>query len=552
MRGMKRLTKTLGSLHGLQIFSAIRFDQSMKTARSGSGDLSIKIESEKWNGVSRRDALRFGALGLGLAATGCASSEKTGRTGAAKVVTSSGVAQPLDAPKITPTISQYIADIRTANVDPEFIELGKRHILDSLASAVSCKDLEPAALGRKYALARTGSAPNGITMLATRERASLVDAVFGSAMIIHGSEINDFIPSAFVQPGPAVVAAAFGLAEARGLSGHDVLRSVIAGYELCGRVPKALGVRTLYASGIANHSVGPCFGAAATAASLIRLPADKIQHVMSYAAQQASGSWQWLLDVEHIEKTFVFAGVGARNGIEAALLVESGFTGVRDCFDNPDGFMNQASFKGADHNPYYLIEDLGVRSELHQTAYKRYPVGGPTQPAVAGILELLPKTSPSTLQSIDIEMPGRWDAFRNAEMPALNLRYLAAVILLDGRLDLVAAQSRERFANDTAVHALMEKVDVRHDPAQETAAGEVRTESARVIVQDAVSGRHEVYVPFVRGFPSHPMNRQDVLDKARELMGPVLGASRADRVVSAVMSIEKLARADEIVRLIQS
>jgi DNA-binding IclR family transcriptional regulator len=35
----------------------------------------------------------------------------------------------------------------------------------------------------------------------------LPDAVFASAMTAHGAEINDFCPSAFVQPGPAVVSA---------------------------------------------------------------------------------------------------------------------------------------------------------------------------------------------------------------------------------------------------------------------------------------------------------------------------------------------------------
>ena len=149
-------------------------------------------------------------------------------------------------------------------------------------------------------------------MLATKERAGLVDAVFASSMIIHGSEINDFIPSAFVQPGPAVVGAALGIAENRGGSGHDVLRATLAGYELCGRIPKALGVRTLYGMGLANHSIGPCFGAAATAASMLDLSADQIAYVMSYACQQASGSWQWLLDVEHISRRPSCLPVSAR------------------------------------------------------------------------------------------------------------------------------------------------------------------------------------------------------------------------------------------------
>ena len=454
-------------------------------------------------------------------------------------------------PVITRTISQYIAGIRTADIAPEWLELGKRHILDTLAAAVSCKDLEPAMLGRKYALMKSAGASNGATMLATREKVGLVDAAYGSAMIIHGSEINDFQPQSFVQPGPAVVGTAFAIAENRGGSGSDLLRAVIAGYELCGRMPKALGVRTLYESGIANHSLGSCFGAAATSASLLGLTGEQVQIVMSYSSQQASGSWQWLLDNDHVEKTFVFAGVGARNGMEAALLVEHGYTGVSDCFDNPAAFMQQGVFrKGSSHNPASLIEDLDTRTELHATAYKRYPVGGPTQPAIEALLMLREKTSPASVESIVMEMPGRWDAFRNAEMPALNLRYLASIILIDGRLDLVAAQDRERFNNDAEVHALMQKMDVVHAPDLEVQEGETRTEPARVTLRDRRNGEHKVFVPFVRGFPSHPMTRQDVLDKADELISPVLGDNRTREIIDMTMNIERLDTAKDIIPLL--
>lgn len=506
---------------------------------------------------SRRDALGVGALGLGAMLGGCVTPPGPGAVEAQTA--QAPAAPPASEPKVrrgdgrllTPTISGWIANIRSAGVNPELLELGKRHILDTLAAAVSCKDLEPAMLGRKYALAKSAGAKNGATMLATKERVGLVDAAFGSAMIVHGSEINDFIPSAFVQPGPAVVSVAFALAENRGGSGHDLLRACIAGYELCGRLPKALGVQTLYDSGLANHGIGPCFGAAATAASMLGLPLEKVALVMSYACQQASGSWQWLLDNDHVEKTFVFAGVGARNGIEAALMVEAGFTGVTDCFDNEAGYMNHKLFReGEDHDPFYLIEDLDTRSELHDTAYKRYPVGGPTQAAVQALLELLPKTSPETVQSIVMEMPGRWEAFRNAEMPALNLRYLASIILIDGRLDLVSAQDRARFNTDTRVRDLMTKMDVVHAPDLETPAGQAREEPARVKLIDRRTGSHELYVPFVRGFPSHPMTREDVTDKAMELMWSVLGRPRAAEVVDAVMNIEKLDVAAKLIAMI--
>ncbi|MDP1619191.1 MmgE/PrpD family protein [Phenylobacterium sp.] len=456
-----------------------------------------------------------------------------------------------DVVQVTPALAAFIASGRDRAPAPEHAELARRHILDTLASIVACRDLEPAVLARNYARSLSGGeGPSAVTILGTHDRAGLVDAVFAGAMTGHGAEINDFIPSAFVQPGPAVVSVALALAQARGLSGAEVLRAVIIGYELAGRTPKALGVDNLRRAGVANHGIGPLFGAAATAACLLGLSEDEVAHVLTYCAQQASGSWQWLLDVEHIEKAFVFAGMGARDGLHAALMAEAGFRGVRDSLDHPSGWMRASIFAGGDADRAYLVEDLGVRSELPLTAYKRYPVGGPTQPAVEALLALRARIGTAEVASVLVEMPGRWQAFRDAAMPALNLRYLAAIILLDGRLDFVSAQSLERMGGDVAVHDLMARVEIRHDPAQEAAPGQPRTESARVAIT-CTDGRCETaYVPHVLGFPSHPMGKGDVVAKALELMTPALGAARAQAVVDAVDRLDDLPHAAALIDLI--
>ena len=452
---------------------------------------------------------------------------------------------------ITDALAHFIAGARTARMLEEHRELARQHILDTLASIVACRDLEPSVLARKFAAAQSGSVSgNAATMLGTRQKAALTDAVFASAMTGHGAEINDFIPSAFVQPGPSIISAALALAETRGGTGDAFLRAIVVGYELAGRVPKAVGVTNLRSAGIANHGVGPVFGTAAAAASMIGLPRERIGDLLTFSAQQASGSWQWLMDVEHIEKAFVFAGMGARNGLHAALMVEAGFRGVRNAFDHPDGWLRAGVFAKGDANPGYLIEKLGERSELPETAFKRYPVGGPTQPAVHGLLEMLPKIKRNDVQSVRIEMPGRWQAFRDAAMPALNLRYLSSIILIDGKLDFVAAQSLERMASDSKVRALMERVTIVHDRAQEAPPGSPRTESARVIVVENGGKNHEIYVPYVVGFPSHPMSREDVEAKALDLMSARLGNSRAKQVIERVRTIEKLERAADLVAMI--
>lgn len=441
----------------------------------------------------------------------------------------------------TTALSQYLAGAGFMPLDGETEELAALHLLDTLASIVACRDLEPAVVARRYVQANAGAAgAGGATILGTTDRAPIVDAVFAGAMTAHSAEINDFMPAVFVQPGPAVVATAIAVGERRHATRSELLGAIVAGYDLAFRVPLAVGPDNLRRAGLASHGVGPCFGAAGAAAVLLGLPARVIGDVLSLTAEQAAGSWQWLLDVEHMEKAFVFAGLGARNGAQAALLVEAGFRGVPDVVDREGTWFTSPAFArpGGDGDLDALIDGLGTSRALRASAFKRYPVGGPTQPAVEGLLELRPSFALDDVRQVVVEMPGRWQAFRDAAMPALNLRYLSAIILLDGRLDFVAAQSLERRWGDADVLALMERVDVRHDPAQEAGAGAARTESARVTVELRDGRRLERFVPHVVGFPSHPMGADEVVAKARELVSPQLGAAGADRLVEACLSVD--------------
>ncbi len=446
---------------------------------------------------------------------------------------------------VMPALTAYLAGARTAAVPAPIRERTRLHVLDTLASIVACHSLEASKLGRAYAHAMSDG--GGSPVFTSRATASPIDAVFANAMTAHAAEINDFIPSAYVQPGPSIVSAALEQARSNARSGHDLVNAVVAGYELAGRVPKAIGTRNLWLAGLANHGVGPVFGTAAASAAMLGLDALQCNHMLAYCAQQASGSWQWMLDVRHVEKAFVFAGMGARNGMQAAIMADLGFTGVPESLDTQGAWFRWPALTGEGSDPGRLIAGLGTDFELSLAAMKRYPVGGPTQPAVRALLDLQQSVDARRIASIRVEMPGSADTFRRANMPALNIPYLAAIIMLDGRLDFVAAQSLERMANDTAVRAFAEKVEVVADPAQETGEGEDRTESARVTLTMTDGTQKSRYVPYVPGFPTHPLSKDEVETKARELVEPVLGAAGAARLIALCDGLDGLETVEPII-----
>jgi 2-methylcitrate dehydratase PrpD len=382
-------------------------------------------------------------------------------------------------------LSKFILESQSSVIPEETRELAKRHILDTLAAVVACRDLDASVLAQRFVLP-LNIGNTAAPVLGSNQRCALLDAILASAMRSHAAEINDYFTRAYVQPGGPVVSSTLCLGEARGLRGEELLRAVIVGYEISCRMPMAVGLRNLQYIGLASHSLGPLWGSAAAVASMIRLSEEKIKHMLSYCTQQTSGHWQWLRDEDHVEKAYVFAGLPAQKGAQAALFAEAGWTGIGDTFTGAPGFFTRKAFlnKKSDFKPEKLTEDLGVKSILPKVSYKRYPTGGPTQPAVDAMLTLVKRIDPKKVASVQIEMPypghdENLDPYRYSTMPALNLPYLMSIILLDGKLDFAMAESRDRMNNDIKVAELKKIVSVVHDPTQEQ---KPRARSARVTI----------------------------------------------------------------------
>ena len=183
-----------------------------------------------------------------------------------------------------------------------------------------------------------------------------------------------------------------------------------------------------------------------------------------------------------------------------------------------------------------LTHNLGVDFKLPLVAYKRYPVGGPTQPSIEGLMQLIQKVDRASIVEINVKMPGNIKVFNEAEMPALNLPYLAAVILEDGDLSFDMAQSEERMSSESIKEKML-SVTMTHDPSQER---EPRAESAVVEVVLKNGERQQVFIEHVLGFPERPMSRQDVEDKARSLAVPVLGPEKIEELIETMWNLDNI------------
>ena len=363
---------------------------------------------------------------------------------------------------VTGRVARYMVDARDRSLPPEVLREARHRILDTLAAMVSGARLKPGVMAIQYVRGQ-GGVPEA-SVLTTDIRTSAVNAALANGMFGHADETDDFEPVTKAHPGCAVVPAALAMAEREDRSGTDLLRAVTLGYDLCCRFLLALGADLVRATHRSAEGVSATFGSAAAAASLARLDERAMRYALSYAAQQVSGVWSWERDTEHVEKAFDFAGMGARNGVTAAVMVQSGFTGVPDVLDGEHNVLE--AFSTAP-KPEEMVAGLGRRFFVTDTAIKIFSVGYPIQAPLDAFLVLRREhgLTVNNVARIVVKLPA--DGARivdNRAMPDVNVQHMMAVALIDGTVSFEASHSYERMA-DAQVRAVKDRVQLVADRA---------------------------------------------------------------------------------------
>jgi 2-methylcitrate dehydratase PrpD len=414
----------------------------------------------------------------------------------------------------------------------EVIQKGKSHLLDSLAAIVSGSTLKPGKLGLQHARQQAGSAD--CTVLGSNCKTTPVLAAFANGMSAHADETDD--SNSQLHPGCAIVPAALAIAESENRGGDALLRAVILGYDIGFRFHQAFEPR--------STSFGATFGAAAAAGTLAELSALQLRYLISYGAQQASGSRAWVGDDDHIEKAFDYAAMPARNGVTAALLIQSGFTGNRDVLEGDQGIIKTYS----PCDPKKILAELGQRFTITSCLIKKYPVGSPMMETVDATLKMLAKQPipPEEIERVVVRIPESGArTVNNRRMPDVNVQYMVAAILLEGKLSFELAHDYGRFQN-SRVLALKEKVQLIADAELER-SGHRFQGLVEVTLKDGRTLREHVIN--CRGRPENPMSPEEVEKKAAWLLEPVLGKGNSDQIIDAIRQIEFVSNVRDLTKL---
>lgn len=455
------------------------------------------------------------------------------------------------------TISQRIAtfagDLRYETIPDEVVHRAKMLILDGVGVALASSTFDFAQRARGAAGTLAGGGGDS-SVIGCAERLPLRDAMHLNGLLIHGLDYDDTHPGGVIHLTASAFPTAFGIAEAAGMSGRDLL----TGYVLAVEVAARLG---LAANGgfhqVGFHPTGllGAFGAAVAAARLRRLPAAAITTAQGFAGSLAAGSLEFLADGSWTKRSH--PGWAAVCGLTAAVFAEHGYQSPPAVYEGRFGLY--ASHLG-DAYPVDLdacTAGLGERWETLQVAVKPYPACHFTHAFADAALALRAEhdLDPGAIDQVVCHIaPGEVGTVcepvsakrrpRSAYDAAFSLPHIVAASLARGRFGLPELEAEAR--DDPEVRRLADRTTYRPDPRSAFPRAfdgeiEISTHDGRVL-------RHREDAN--RGSAERPLTRAAIEAKFRDNAALAISSRRAEAIAEALLTLEHLEDVRALGRLI--
>jgi 2-methylcitrate dehydratase PrpD len=434
-------------------------------------------------------------------------------------------------------IAEWLAGLRDHDVPAATREAVRCAVLDTLGCGVYGHTTAWARATREWA--SRGSAGWASIWSPGGRGLRPADAALANGVAAHAFELDDY-HHAKIHPGAAVIPAALALGEQVETSGMALFTAIVAGYEVMIRAALALDPVSARLRGWHLTGVTGPLGAAAAAASLLRLDAERTAWALGLAGTQGAGLFAFNADGSMSKR--LHPGRAAHAGTLAAELAQAGFTGPTRLFEAKDGGFLRA-FSEAPRIER-LTANLGQVFHTDAISFKPYSccgsvhayidaafelrvrLGGPPHPSVRV------RVGVSRVVDVQCGFPYEPSTVMHAQM---SLRYCVAVALLDG------AVSPPQFApaklEDPELVALARRIELVPDPEldrlyPEHFAGWVAVDGA------GLATRADVLDP--TGSPARPMDFKALGEKFRALVSRILPPEAIRRIEGAVAALEEI------------
>lgn len=436
---------------------------------------------------------------------------------------------------ITAKIARFTTDLKYANIPAAAVQTAKTAVRDCLGVALAGSREEDAKICAE--IARQENAKEETSVVGQGFKTSALQAALANGTAAHALDFDHSF-TLMGQPTAPIIPAIFALGEALGSNGRQMIEAYVTGYEVTGKLAHSL--RDSAHEGWHAPSTLGSFGAAAGCGKLLGLSAPQVEMALGITASMASGvvaNFGTMTKPLHV-------GLGARNGVLAAKLAQSGFTANAKAIETGVGFYQTLHGDTAIHEK--AIDELGQSYALLTDGLriKPYPCGGLTHQVIDSILEFRARQgfTPEMVESVDVDVVKHtFDriAFR---VPQTSIQgkfcmpYLVARALIDGKVGIDTFT--EEAVREPSVLKLAERVKMnldhnlkKTDLASRPCRVTVRLKNGQIYTREA---QH------AKGSPEFPMTEAELNEKFFECAKHAIPAAAAQQALENIQKLETL------------
>jgi 2-methylcitrate dehydratase PrpD len=436
-------------------------------------------------------------------------------------------------------LTDFASGLRFDDLPAEVIEKAKGLILDSVGIQLAASTTPWCQAVHQYVV-EVESTPGPCTLVASGIRVRPGAAALYNGICAHGFELDEMQPGAGVHCGCVIVPTALAMAEHENASGEDLLVWVVLGFEVMTRIGLSCSPTMLVRGHHGTGAVGS-IASAAVAGVALRLSPDRLVSAIGIGAFQAAGLLEGTISGGELKR--LSGGMGAANGIRAALLAQHGLGAPASMIDGDLGFGRAFS---DDFRVEEVTRDLGTKWHILDSRYKWYAQDGFIQPMTQAIDELL-RRQPIDVAEIDeivigtnkfaTKITGTIREPQDVTGAQFSAPFSVALRLVKGGAGF--ADYTEANLRDPEVRALSARVRLVVDDALDKKLMFARGASLEIKLRNGQ--RHTQRVDMLA-----ELDPAGLREKYRKLATVVLDSSRAEHLAEDILSTEKLPAASSI------
>lgn len=464
------------------------------------------------------------------------------------------MAESVPPARLAESLAQWVVGLRWEDA-PEVVKRSTvESVFQSVAGGVAGLDMPETEVALAYArgLGETGVS----TILGDGMKVPLMTSVFVNSVLWCSLEQQEMHVPSRTHPHEVIVPVAMVLAEQLHPHGVQFLEAVLAGVEVtCTLGETAVEITPDIEDGLPNTTaIFAGVGAAATAAKLMGLDAEKTALALCHAANFGSGLTECLRQGT-VEYHWALGDASAK-GLLAARLAGAGAEATTNTFEGASGLfagvttLNAEQLSAADLYGRVLGR-LGRQWGMPEHIYKRYPVHFPSLPYIDGAKLLRERHGLVADDVAEIRLRiNAWIAlcdganlgpYMGREATRGAPAFQVAAVLVRGRFGLAEAYQHD----DPDIMELVARTSIDYFDDMSNDSWEL----VRIEIVDK-QGTSYVYDSTLECIPNYRLPMSELRSLAEEALGEVLDRDTVSRVLDRLAALAECADVAELTPLL--